>query len=158
MGSDLAVSGVEPWTSLNARSTWSWRCRWPWPSASCRRPWSWSPALNDIRWVILARWSNLIQDSVCSGFRISLFYPIWSYWACFAPGSTTRHPFLQLSQNTFRDAPPRGNWLRTRHWWREVGKVRRKRNKHSTELTTPWLRGLCYTLCYHCGPLYFSWS
>ena len=59
--------------------------------------------------------------------KVSFLYPIWAYWACFAPGSTARHPFLMFSQHTVRDAPLWGTWYRTLHWWRTVGKDRRRK-------------------------------
>ena len=51
----------------------------------------------------------------------SFFNPIWAYWACFALGSSAKHPFFYFfSQHTVRDAPPWGTWLRTLHWLRKV--------------------------------------
>ena len=52
---------------------------------------------------------------------------LWGYWACFATGSTAWHPFSLFLLQTPRDAAAWGTWLRTLHWWRKVGKDRRRR-------------------------------
>ena len=74
-----------------------------------------------------ASWTRLVEVP----FVINeLFYPIWAYWACFAPDSSPQlgiHFFLFLSLHTVRDAPPWETWLRTLHWWRKVGRERAKR-------------------------------
>ena len=48
------------------------------------------------------RWISIFEVFPLVSFNLSLFYPIWAYLACFAPGSTARHPFF-LSQLTVRD-------------------------------------------------------
>ena len=58
-------------------------------------------------------------------YKILIFYPIWAYWAYFAPVSICF--FLFLSQHKVRDTPPRGTWLWTIHWWRQVGKDRKNK-------------------------------
>ena len=61
------------------------------------------------------------------------FYPIRAYWACFVPGSKSRHSFFYFFHNTVRDTPPWGTWLRTLRLWRKGGKERKRRKKPSTQ-------------------------
>ena len=77
-------------------------------------------------------------------------YPIWAYWACFAPCSSARHPFfLIFSQLSDRDAPTWGTWLKTLHWWRKPERDRKQKKKaqHPAgfEHVTSLLRGVCST-------------
>ena len=67
------------------------------------------------------------------------------HWACFAPGSTARHPFF-LKQQTVGDVPPWGTWLN------QEGESRRRKNKKKKaqhpagfEPTTSRLLGVCST-------------
>ena len=84
--------------------------------------------------------------------KVSFLYPIWAYWACFAQGSTARHPFISifLLQHTVKDAPLRGTWLRTLHRWRKEGKYRIGRNPSTYKIRTHDLL-IMRRVLYHCG-------
>ena len=57
-----------------------------------------------IFWLLYClRLSKLNLEKLNSYLLLSFFYPIWSYWACFATGSKVRHPFLTALQHTDRD-------------------------------------------------------
>ena len=88
-----------------------------------------------------------------------LFYPIWAYWACFAPGNTARHPFfIAFTTHAVRDAAPRETWLRTLHWWRKVGKDRGRRTKvHLPRVSNarpPDYMAFALPLCYNLSPTF----
>ena len=56
------------------------------------------------------------------------FLPNLSSLSLFYPRQQSRHQFFKLlSQHKCRDAPPWWTWLRTLHWWRKVGKDRKKK-------------------------------
>ena len=81
--------------------------------------------------------------------NLSLLTP-WAYWACFAQGSTIRHPLFSFA--TYRDAPPWGTWKSALHSLRKVGIDRWRRNKLSTHQDlnprpgdyAAWALPLCY--------------
>ena len=60
---------------------------------------------------------------------IYFFYPIWSYWTCIAQAAQLGIHFF-LPQHTVRNSPLWGTLLRTRHWWRKVGKDRKRKKQH----------------------------
>ena len=105
---------------------------------------------------------NIFQcNSVFSSLNFWSFYPLWAYWACFAPGSATRHSFLLLSQYTVTDAPPWGTWLWTFQWWRKAGKVRSlRRIKPCTQrdsiLHLADYKACAQPLCYNWGLFFFN--
>ena len=47
-----------------------------------------------------------------------------------------------------------GNWLRTLHWWRKVGKIERRRRKYwDSNPQPPYYKACALPLCYNHGPI-----
>ena len=60
-----------------------------------------------------------------------------------------------LSQHEARDAPPWGTWLRTLHWWRKVGKEKRRKKlsiRQDSNPRPPHYEACAIPLCYNHSP------